>query len=201
MNTAIIVGNGKSRSNYDLKRTKSRDNHSGWRPVFGCNALYRDFYPDFLVAIDSDIILEIEKSDFPKTLCIFPPEEERYEPKELYGVSSYKQCPRSNAGMVAMQQAIKQKFKKLICIGFDFLIVDEKQATDNVFAGTNAYGPETKASLADTRNRMKFLSFLIEKNPNVDFVFVYPANTISYMPDLKNVDCIDYKVLEEEYSL
>ena len=198
MNTAIIVGNGKSRSNYDLNRTR---NGYDKMHVFGCNALYREFYPDFLVAIDEEIISEIEQSSFPNNACIFPPEEERYEPKEMYGVGSYKQCPRSNAGMVAMQQAIKQKCKKLICIGFDFLIVDEKQATDNVFAGTNAYGPQTKASLSDTRNRMKFLSFLIEKNPNVNFVFVYPANTMSYMPDSKNVDCIDYTVLAEEYNL
>ena len=48
MTTAIIVGNGKTRKEVDITNFKSLG------PVYACNAAYRDFKPDFLVAIDDN---------------------------------------------------------------------------------------------------------------------------------------------------
>ena len=56
---AFIIGNGPSRTKFDIASLK------GLGTIYGCNALYRDFTPDYLVAIDPPIIKEIEKSDFP----------------------------------------------------------------------------------------------------------------------------------------
>jgi hypothetical protein len=54
---AILLGNGKSRKGADLQGLKDR----GFI-MAGCNALYRDFIPHVLAAMDQKMILEIEKA-------------------------------------------------------------------------------------------------------------------------------------------
>ena len=57
---AFVIGNGTSRSDFEL--SKLNDNGI----INGCKALFRDFTPDYFVAIDDGIIEEITKSDFPE---------------------------------------------------------------------------------------------------------------------------------------
>ena len=51
----FVIGNGESRRGYDLTKLKE------FGPVYGCNALYRDFIPDVLVAVDEAMIKEIKE--------------------------------------------------------------------------------------------------------------------------------------------
>jgi hypothetical protein len=178
--TACIIGNGASRKDLDLETLRDVGT------IFGCNALYRDFEPDYLVAIDDKMIEEIKQSYTHLNRCIFPHENDRYEPPEVYGLTKGP-TPRSNAGMVAMQYAIAMGFNELICFGFDFLVVDDAIAISNLYDGTNGYEMETRTVLQDTRNRMRFLAWLIENNPNVNFVFAYSNNMKVYAPISDNV--------------
>tara|TARA_B110000967_G_C18821653_1_gene529046 strand:- start:315 stop:1112 length:798 start_codon:yes stop_codon:yes gene_type:complete len=50
---AVCLGNGQSRQGLDLEKMKK------YATVIGCNAIYRDFTPDILVAVDSRISHEI----------------------------------------------------------------------------------------------------------------------------------------------
>ena len=197
--TAYIIGNGGSRKGFDLLLLKGKGT------VFGCNALYRDYrlsipkyvLPDYLVAIDNPIITEIESSDFPSSRVLIPPEDEKWEPVELHwGRAVNKQWdpqrPRSNAGMNAILEAIKLEYETLYVFGFDFLVVDQNTAMSNLYDGTDCYGLETRATLNDTRNRMKYLGHVIENNPKTNFVFCYPKETIAggiYNPQAENT-CI-----------
>ena len=49
----FVIGNGESRKDFDLHSLKSKGK------IYGCNALYRDFAPDVLIAVDPGIIHEI----------------------------------------------------------------------------------------------------------------------------------------------
>ena len=53
IDTAVCLGNGQSRQGLDLQKMKD------YATVIGCNAIYRDFTPDILVALDSRISHEI----------------------------------------------------------------------------------------------------------------------------------------------
>ena len=53
---AWIIGNGPSRKGIDLEELEGT--------TFGCNALYRDFTPDVLVAMDFNICHEIYRSGY-----------------------------------------------------------------------------------------------------------------------------------------
>ena len=56
----IVLGNGKSRLNFDL------DELSEHAITFGCNALYRDFAPDILLTVDIPITHEILSTEYTK---------------------------------------------------------------------------------------------------------------------------------------
>lgn len=201
-NTAYIIGNGASRQPFDLMILRGKGT------VFGCNALYRDFsftspkyvLPDFLIAIDDAITVEIESSDFPSNRVIIPPENEKWEPVELHwGRSATKDWnparPRSNAGMNAILEAIKKGYSDLHIFGFDSLVVDNKVALSNLYDGTDCYGYDTRANLQDTRNRMTFLGWVIEKNPDTHFIFCYPKDMIDsgvYLPQAPNVSISNF---------
>lgn len=63
----FLIGNGKSRVNFDLERLRSKGT------IIGCNALYRDFKPDILVCVDSKLIREVRDSDYDlENFCIIP---------------------------------------------------------------------------------------------------------------------------------
>jgi len=53
----IILGNGESRRSVEYTTFASL---KGRLPVYGCNALYRDFQPTTLVAVDRQMIREIQ---------------------------------------------------------------------------------------------------------------------------------------------
>ena len=52
----FLIGNGKSRENFDLERLRQKGT------IIGCNALYRDFTPDILVSIDAKMLREINNA-------------------------------------------------------------------------------------------------------------------------------------------
>ena len=46
---AYIIGNGPSRQGFDLKKLETTGQ------TYGCNALYRDFIPDYIFSIDAQV--------------------------------------------------------------------------------------------------------------------------------------------------
>ena len=58
MKPGFVLGNGRSRLEISLDDLKKHGR------VYGCNALYRDFIPDVLIATDPGITAEIEHSGY-----------------------------------------------------------------------------------------------------------------------------------------
>jgi len=54
----FCIGNGESRAPIDLIRLRPHGK------IYGCNALYRDFTPDVLIAVDNGIMHEIYQSGY-----------------------------------------------------------------------------------------------------------------------------------------
>ena len=53
---AFVIGNGTSRNPISLQSLKP------FGKIYGCNAIYRDFIPDCLVAVDTKMVLELNKA-------------------------------------------------------------------------------------------------------------------------------------------
>jgi hypothetical protein len=188
-NPAFIIGNGESRRNFDLNDIK------GVAPIYGCNALYRDFSPDWLVAVDEGVIDEINSSNFPKESTLFPRSKaEEYEPADMHpGRNRY---PRNNSGMYAMQRAIEKDHTVLLCLGFDFLINDSYLSCTNLFAGTKNYGAETHANFEDNAGRIRYLEWFARKNKDVVFIFVLEDLFPKVPIGAKNIFTIPYRTLK-----
>lgn len=191
---AFVIGNGVSRLGYNIEALKNV------APTYGCNALYREFgptydFPDWIVAIDDGIRREIATSSFPQERVILPPPEECWEPAEMHGG---RQGPRSNAGINAIREAIKTNVNMIVCLGFDFLILDEKKSISNIYDGTPNYGPETRAVFADNEGRKRYLQWVITRNPKVEFCFVFNKDltTMPLMSYTGNVGRITYDELD-----
>ena len=58
MKRVFCIGNGESRAPVDLIKLRPHGK------IYGCNALYRDFKPDVLTAVDSPIMHEIYQSGY-----------------------------------------------------------------------------------------------------------------------------------------
>lgn len=188
-NPAFIIGNGESRRNFDLNILK------GVSPTFGCNALYREFLPDWLVSVDEKMIDEITESDFPIEFTLFARSlAEEYEPEECHlGKTS---LPRNNSGMYAMQRAIEKNYNILICLGFDFLIDDRHLSCTNMFAETQNYGPETHARFEDNVGRIHYLEWFANKHKEARFIFVLEDELPKVNIAAKNIFTIPYSALK-----
>jgi len=162
---AFIVGNGQSRTEVNL------ENLVGKAPIYGCNAIYRDFDKwDYLVSMDEGMVQEIKQAEgaFGSGTTIVPPVEMQFEPVEYSPMRR-----RNNTGMLAMDAAIKNGSNILYLLGIDFVLKGDI-ATDNVYKNTENYGPETHASQDDNYHRIRYLEWFARQNPNVKFVFVVP---------------------------
>jgi len=78
----FVIGNGESRRGIDLSLLKDRGK------TYGCNALYRDFCPDYLISMDTDMVAEIISSGYCKNNQCFFSEWSTF-PKELYDNFQY----------------------------------------------------------------------------------------------------------------
>lgn len=175
---AFIVGNGRSRLEVDL------NNLVGKAPIYGCNALYRDFDKwDYLVSIDQGMVQEVRNAEgaFGEGVIIVPPEDMHFEPTEYSPARR-----RNNAGMVAMDIAVRRGYDILYLIGIDFILKSDI-STRNVYEGTENYGLETHANQDDNYHRIRFLEWFARRNPNTKFVFVVPDSIPMRVVESPNV--------------
>jgi len=125
MDRAFVIGNGRSRLGLDLYSLR------GAGKIFGCNALYRDFAPDVLVATDPGISQEIELSGYPEHHEFYTRRPQHQSSKTIdknFGFSS---------GPVAVTYAASEGFKRIYLIGFDLVGINNKH--NNVYSGTPNY--------------------------------------------------------------
>jgi len=125
---AFALGNGRSRLDIDFKKLKSAGT------VFGCNALYRDYYPDVLISTDPPISEEIQHSGYSQSNTHYTRQPlHRSGAKQIDDV-----CKGWSSGPIAVRYASKQHHQVYL-IGFDLSSPDDK--INNVYAGSECYRP------------------------------------------------------------
>lgn len=173
---AIIIGNGESRRNVNLHMFDEYQ-------TYGCNAIYEDYEPNFLISFDERIVNILIHKDMKKSQVYVPDEKFHYE--------KFGSGKRNNAGMLAMDLAISHNFKKLFCIGFDFLLLRSPFQLSNVYEGHDGYGPETKTNEMDCFNRIHYLSQFVDFYKNVNFVFGFPKSNYIFPKEITNKSNIE----------
>lgn len=181
-NQACIIGNGISRKDFNINAVI---NHGGGLlgrkklQTYGCNALYRDFTPDFLVASGASdgIIAEIANSGYCNNHVVYAAAPHiQNHPGSFYLVP---QDPPWNAGSVATYLAAFDGHTTIYLVGFDGQ--DTPTFNYNVYAGTanyqNASGAQSDPAFLDLAMVEVFNTY-----PEIDFVRVMPS-AMSSMPE------------------
>lgn len=136
--SALVIGNGISRSKFDLSYIKNHKNGSiaaGALKTYGCNALYRDYTPHFLVAVGKEITQEIVESRYTEQNIVYAPTVSHVaHPHKFYRIP---QDPNWHAGAIAAYMACFDGHSKVYLLGFDG--IDSVSHSYNLYEGTNGY--------------------------------------------------------------
>jgi hypothetical protein len=177
---AVIIGNGSHRADFDLNLIKNHKGGllaSGAFQTYGCNALYRDYQPHFLVVTgDNRFIEEIANSGYCENNIVYANAQDIVRhPGKFYLTP---QDPAWNSGAIATYIACFDGHKQVYLLGFDNNDTDGYQY--NIYAGTNGYGIDN----VDRSDAFWTLAMLEVFNTysDVDFVLVTEWGN-QYMPD------------------
>lgn len=184
MNTAFVIGNGISRNGVALDNLKKQG------PVYGCNALYRDFTPDVLVATDKPIATHIESIGYPLNNKFYtrrpaPDSGALTVPKVYYGFSS---------GPIAVALAAQEKFRKIYLLGFDMGPTSDN-TFNNLYADSEFY-KTTGSYPTYTGNWIKQIQKICNDFPETKFVRVV-GKTTARMTELDGIKNMVHLPLEQ----
>jgi hypothetical protein len=180
---AAVIGNGPNRLTFDLNLLKKPQGLLGSKTVqtYGCNALYRDFTPDFLVASgDNGIISEIAASNFVNNNIVYTNNLHLLEHPGKFYLIPYD--PYADAGTAAAYIAAFDGHTKIYLIGFDGHALDEHN--HNVYADTNGYDAKWNFEI-DHNKWVQNRKQLFNVYSDVDFVWVTPFGRNLIPEDLK----------------
>lgn len=128
-NIAFVLGNGTSRSSINLPQLKEKGT------VYGCNALYREFKPDYLVAVDTKMILEINKSGYQHSNQVWTNPNRAYQ--QMTGFKFFNPSKGWSSGPTALWLASTHTNKEIYILGFDYQGIDDR--INNIYADTPNY--------------------------------------------------------------
>ena len=201
-NQAVILGNGPSRLEFDLNFIKNhRGGMLGSRALqsYGCNALYRDFQPNFLVATgNANLINEIADSGYTDEHIVYTNSIHTLEyPGKFYLIPH---DPYADAGTTAAYIAAFDGHKNIYMLGFDWQ--DTPGYNYNVYAGTAHYD-SIDTTVLDHKWKTN-LKQLMQVYNDVNFAFVYRKAghpLPSEWAGLTNVRAINYNTFALEADL
>ena len=198
---AIAIGNGESRLNFDLSFIAG---HRGGLfaenklQSYGCNALYRDFTPDFLVATGDAIVDEIAASGYTNDNIVYATADAVLRhPGKFYLIP---QNIQYDAGALAAYMACFDGHKKIFLIGYDQY--NGYTMINNVYKDTNGY------PTSDKKEDIQFFSMslkeVIQTYSDVEFVRVMPTDThviSDQLTPLVNLRQINYNDFVKEADI
>lgn len=186
--SAICLGNGTSRLDYSVQkfsRTNERKILKYYNVMYGCNAIHRDWQPDFLCVTNQMIAARIPKTDHS---TVYAPKEimRRHEKMNLLP-GGY----RLDAGSAAAYLACFHGAKRVFLYGYDGQ--KDLSFNNNVYAGTEFYDSVDQAVGDD--QWIKNLNNVIAAYPDVEFIRVAPNSSDGYrvLQRNSNYQVVDFR--------
>lgn len=185
MTRAFVLGNGISRRGIEPEILRPLGK------VYGCNAIYREFVPDVLIATDPPISRAIQESGYAKTNTFYtrrpiPNLGARFLDERYRGYSS---------GPNAVAQAAIDDNRLIYLLGFD-MGPTKNNLFNNVYADTEFYKnsnfPPTYAG-----NWIRQLVKIAKDFPNTQFVRIVGETTakiteLEAVPNFRHLDIVPF---------
>ena len=174
-NIAFVLGNGVSRKTidpYDLKLHGK---------IYGCNAIYRTFAPDYLIAVDVKMVLEINDSGYQRENIVWTNPNRAYE--ALSGFNFFNPNKGWSSGPTALWLAAEHGYDRIYILGFDYRGLNEGQKFNNIYANTNNY-KKSDDGATFFGNWLRQTKAVIQENKNINYVRVITSD--NYNPEELN---------------
>ena len=174
-NIAFVLGNGTSRKSIDLEKIKNI------AKVYACNAVYRTFQPDYLVAVDVKMVLEINKAGYQHKNTVWTNPNNSYQ--RIKNLNFFSPSKGWSSGPTALWLAAEHGYETVYILGFDYKGLNQGRLLNNVYADTANYKKSTD-SATFFGNWMRQTIAVVKQNPQIKFVRVIASD--NYDPDELN---------------
>ena len=110
---AFVIGNGISRNSINLAMLRP------FGKIYGCNALYRDFKPDYLIAVDTKMVLELNNKGVQHEIETWTNPNRSYD--HFTGFNFYQPSKGWSSGPTALWHASDStSYDTIYILGFDY---------------------------------------------------------------------------------
>jgi hypothetical protein len=187
MTTVFVLGNGQSRRAVNPAQLQTHG------PIYACNAIYREFVPDVLVATDRPIALTIQQSGYALKHRFHT---RRPEP-DSGALHLHKPYMGFSSGPNAVGLACRDGFETIYMLGFDLGTTNGE--FNNLYANTEFYkkssDPPTFAG-----NWIRQILQICQEYPNKQFVRVMGTESahVPMLADARNMrtmQMVDFQAL------
>ena len=188
--TAFVIGNGVSRSSITLKELKQHGD------TYGCNAIYRHFKPNYLVAVDPKMVVEITNKQCHLEHNVWT--NPTRSVKEIKGINFLHPNKGWSSGPTALWLACQNNYKIIYILGFDYEgIGDNNSKFNNVYSDTFNYKKSNEPATY-YGNWLRQTVTTVKENPTIKFIRVIqpdncrpsPLNKIS---NISNITVTEFK--------
>lgn len=193
---AYCIGNGPSRQGFDLNRLKEHGQ------TYGCNALYRDFIPDFIFSVDAKMTAQMCLDKVGRKTIHYAPSLEVNRRHSKGMIHLIPNNPHWISGNQAFWTAGVHGHKNIYLIGYDFREYG-KGELNNIYQDTLCYGERNGDTVYD--GWLKQFRDCIKMRPYVKFTVVHdnPPEYLHYLQtgtDYGNSRVISYAELDKELT-
>ena len=190
---AYCIGNGPSRKDFDLTRLKETGQ------TYGCNALYRDFIPDFIFSVDTKITQQMVQDEVGLKTTHYAPALEVNRKQSKGMLHLIPNNPHWISGNQAFWTAGVHGHKNIYLIGYDFREYGKDQL-NNIYQDTDCYGERHGDDIFE--GWLKQFRDMLKMRPYVNYTVVHD-NPPEYLKnlqtgtDLGNSKVISYAEFEK----
>lgn len=187
LKTAFVLGNGTSRKGIDPRFLKK------YGTIYGCNALYREFPPDYLVAVDVKMILEITKAGYQNNNSVWTNPNKSFS--KISNLNYFNPSKGWSSGPTALYLACQHGYEKIYILGFDYKGLENGKKVNNLYAGTWNYKKENDTATY-YGNWLRQTTKVIKDNPQIDFFRVIQPD--NFCPEeLNNLGNLQHMTTED----
>ena len=190
---AYVIGNGPSRKGFDLNRLKETGQ------TYGCNALYRDFIPDYIFSVDTNMSMQMIEDEVGLKTIHYAPALQANRKESNGMIHLLPNNPNWISGNAAFWTAGVHGHKNIYLIGFDFREYGNGEL-NNIYQDTDYYGERNEDKIFD--GWLKQFRDMLKMRPYVNYTVVHdsPPDFMNYLQtgtDRGNSKVISYKQFED----
>jgi hypothetical protein len=168
---AFVLGNGVSRQDINPATLQAHG------LVYGCNAIYRTFSPDYLVAVDPRMVKEICRTEYQTKHQLWTNYQKAYD--KYSNINYFDPMRGWSSGPSALWLATLHKNNDIYILGFDYQGLHNGLRVNNIYADTPNY-KKSNEEATFFGNWLKQTQIVFRENRNINFYRVVEED--SYEP-------------------